>query len=117
MVKKQTNWLSAPHMHAMACENMLERLGPGTKVLDVGSGSGYLTAVLSHIVAPGGKVIGVEHIHQLVELSEKNLSKDPVHKEMMENGTIQIVKADGRLGYPEGGEFSLDGGRRMLWDG
>lgn len=26
------------------------RLGPGKKVLDVGSGSGYLTAVLAHLV-------------------------------------------------------------------
>ena len=34
--------ISAPHMHAMALEYLKEYLKPGNKVLDVGSGSGYL---------------------------------------------------------------------------
>lgn len=33
--------ISAPHMHAHATENLLDYLKPGSKVLDVGSGSGY----------------------------------------------------------------------------
>jgi protein-L-isoaspartate(D-aspartate) O-methyltransferase len=42
--------ISAPHMHASASEALLEFLNPGSKVLDVGCGSGYLTAVLAHLV-------------------------------------------------------------------
>jgi protein-L-isoaspartate(D-aspartate) O-methyltransferase len=34
--------ISAPHMHAMALEYLKDYLKPGNKVLDVGSGSGYL---------------------------------------------------------------------------
>jgi protein-L-isoaspartate(D-aspartate) O-methyltransferase len=37
--------ISAPHMHAAACEHLLPVLPEtGAKILDVGCGSGYLTA-------------------------------------------------------------------------
>lgn len=41
---------AAPHMHAQATEALAHRLKPGAKVLDIGSGSGYLTAVFAHLV-------------------------------------------------------------------
>jgi hypothetical protein len=34
--------ISAPHMHAIALEYLKDYVKPGNKVLDVGSGSGYL---------------------------------------------------------------------------
>ena len=34
--------ISAPHMHAYALEYLKEYLKPGSKILDVGYGSGYL---------------------------------------------------------------------------
>ncbi|TGZ80242.1 protein-L-isoaspartate O-methyltransferase [Ascodesmis nigricans] len=97
--------ISAPHMHAQATEALAHRLKPGAKVLDIGSGSGYLTAVFAHLVSPGGQCVGVEHIPQLCTMSEVNLRKDPVHRAMLENGTMKIIKSDGRLGYPEGGPY------------
>ena len=42
--------ISAPHMHAYALENLKERLHPGSKVLDVGCGSGYLAACMAIMV-------------------------------------------------------------------
>lgn len=33
---------------------------PGQRVLDVGSGSGWTTALLGHLVGSGGRVVGVE---------------------------------------------------------
>ena len=42
--------ISAPHMHAMALEYMYPNLKPGAIVLDVGSGSGYLTACMGYLV-------------------------------------------------------------------
>lgn len=54
---------------------MLEKLEvrPGQKVLDVGSGSGWTTALLSHLVGETGKVIGLEIIPELVRFGQQNL--------------------------------------------
>jgi protein-L-isoaspartate(D-aspartate) O-methyltransferase len=56
---------------------MLEKLGaqPGERVLDVGSGSGYTTALLSEIVGDGGFVYGTELVAELVEFGRSNLAK------------------------------------------
>jgi SAM-dependent methyltransferase len=43
------------------------QLSPGATVLDVGSGSGYLLAVMARMVQPGGRVYGVEHIPEVSE--------------------------------------------------
>ena len=42
--------------------DMLRLLGVrrGARILDVGSGSGWTTALLAHLVGPDGQVIGVE---------------------------------------------------------
>ena len=56
---------------------MLELLNPlgGETILDVGSGSGWVSALLAHAVGPKGRVCGIERIEQLVEFSKNNLSK------------------------------------------
>jgi protein-L-isoaspartate(D-aspartate) O-methyltransferase len=97
--------ISAPHMHASACESLLEYLKPGSKVLDVGSGSGYLTHVLAELVKPNGTVIGVDHIQGLVDLATKNMRQSKEGRELLDSGVVKFVKADGRLGYPEGGPY------------
>lgn len=55
---------------------MLERLQPqpGNRVLDIGSGSGWTTALLAHVVGAEGFVQGLELIDALVELGQQNLS-------------------------------------------
>lgn len=47
---------------------------PGHRVLDVGSGSGWTTALLAWLVAPGGEVIGVELEPALVDFGRANLA-------------------------------------------
>lgn len=68
---KQT--ISQPSTVAFMFELLMPRLGD--KVLDVGSGSGYTTALLAHIVGKKGKVFGVEIIPELVLYGRKNLLK------------------------------------------
>lgn len=56
---------------------MLEWLdaGPGQKILDVGSGSGWTTALLSCIAGTRGRVYAVERIPELVEMSQENCER------------------------------------------
>lgn len=92
--------ISAPHMHAHAIENLLPHLNPGSRVLDVGSGSGYLCAVLHHLVGPSGTVVGIEHISELVDWSVENLKKDGLENAVKDR-SIVMVSGDGRKGYPK----------------
>lgn len=88
-------------MHASACESLLDYVKPGSKVLDIGSGSGYLTHVLAELVKPGGKVIGVDHIQGLVDLAATNMGKSADGRSLLASGVAKFVKADGRKGYKD----------------
>lgn len=47
---------------------------PGQRVLDVGAGSGWTTALLADLVGPAGEVIGVELEPDLVAPARRNLA-------------------------------------------
>ena len=47
----------------------------GQRVLDVGSGSGWTTALLAHLVGPAGSVLGVELEPELVSFGTGNLAR------------------------------------------
>lgn len=51
--------------------NWLE-VEPGNKILDVGSGSGWTTALLSELAGPTGKIYAVERISELVKFGQDN---------------------------------------------
>ena len=53
--------------HAYACTFEAASIGPGTRVLDLGAGTGYGTALLSRMVGPSGFVRSVEIDPALVE--------------------------------------------------
>lgn len=48
---------------------------PGDRVLDVGAGSGWTTALLAHLTGPGGEVVGVELEPELVTFGAANLAR------------------------------------------
>jgi protein-L-isoaspartate(D-aspartate) O-methyltransferase len=93
--------------HAYAAEHLLSYLRPGAKVLDIGSGSGYLVAVLHHLVSPGGKVVGIEHIKELVDWSKENLRRDGLGH-ALDSGEIVMIAGDGRQGFPADGMCRLE---------
>jgi len=76
---------------------MIELLSPekGEKILDVGAGSGWTTALLAEIVGEKGKVIGLEIVPELVEFGKKNVSK----YNFIEKGVVEFLEADGSKGY------------------
>jgi len=78
---------------------MMEKLSPkkGDKILDVGSGSGWTTAILASIVGSKGRVIAMEIIPELKEFGEGNVSKYG----FIEKGTVKFILGDGSRGYKE----------------
>lgn len=82
---------------------MFELLDPQKKqkILDVGSGSGWTTALLSFIVGREGKVLGVERKDELVEMSKRNVGKFGYIKK----GIAEIIKGDGSKGLAEEAPF------------
>jgi len=96
--------ISAPHMHAYALEVLHDKLKPGAKVLDVGSGTGYLTACFAVMVGSSGRAVGVEHIDDLYKRSVENINNwNKNNKESYDN--IKLILGDGRKGYAEEGPY------------
>ncbi|MBN3293192.1 PIMT methyltransferase, partial [Polypterus senegalus] len=97
--------ISAAHLHAYSLDALNDKLIEGATVLDVGSGSGYLTSCFARMVGPAGRVIGIEHIPELVEQSIANInSDDPT---LLTGGRIQFFVSDGRLGYPAAAPYDV----------
>jgi protein-L-isoaspartate(D-aspartate) O-methyltransferase len=100
-------------MHGHACEYLIDFLHPGSRVLDIGSGSGYLTHVFANLISDpsspssekDGYVIGIDHIEELVDLAKKNMNKSADGRKLLESGKVKFITADGRKGWPEGAPY------------
>lgn len=66
----------------------------GNRVLDVGSGSGWTTALLAHLVGESGSVIGVERIPELVVFGQRNLDKYNFRNASIEQAGEKLGKPD-----------------------
>lgn len=72
---------------------------PGHRVLDVGSGSGWTTALLAELVGPSGDVLGVERVPGLVTFGAENLARTGLSRARIRAAT------PGVLGAPKEGPF------------
>jgi protein-L-isoaspartate(D-aspartate) O-methyltransferase len=84
-----------------AVRRMLELLDvrPGHRVLDVGSGSGWTTALLAWLAGPSGSVVGVEIEPSLATWGRANL-------EAAHLPWARVEDADpGRLGWPRAAPY------------
>jgi protein-L-isoaspartate(D-aspartate) O-methyltransferase len=79
---------------------MLELLQPkpGDRILDIGFGSGWTTALLAHIVGEKGKVCAIERIPELYEFGKKNAAK----YNFIEEGIVEMKCGDGAKEYEKG---------------
>ena len=82
---------------------MIELLDPreGEKILDVGSGSGWTTALLAELVGEMGKVVAVELIPELKTFGEANVRK----YDFVERGIAQFICGDGSKGCEKQAPF------------
>ena len=67
-------------------------------MLDVGCGSGLLSAALAYLVGPTGRVHAVDHLPELVALSADNLQRG--NPDLLSADRVRLHLADGRLGLP-----------------
>ncbi|KAH9617741.1 hypothetical protein KSS87_010314 [Heliosperma pusillum] len=96
--------ISAPHMHAMCLDLLHDKLQPGMHALDVGSGTGYLTACFALMVGREGRVVGIEHIPELVTWSIENIKKSAAAP-FLEAASLSIHDGDGRQGWPDAAPY------------
>jgi len=70
----------------------------GDKVFEVGTGSGYQTAIIAKIVGPKGKVITTEVVPELISFAKENLKKAKIDN-------VEIFEEDGSKGIKSKGMF------------
>ena len=85
--------ISQPYIVALTIQ--AAEIKPGSKVLEVGAGSGYAAAVISRIA---GKVIGMERHHDLVDVARERLKR-------LGYDNVEIVEGDGTRGCPDEAPF------------
>lgn len=86
--------ISQPYIVAKMTELLLE-LGSLESVLEIGTGCGYQTAVLSQLV---GRVYSVERIAPLQEKAKKTAS-------LLRINNVKFKHSDGNWGWPEEGPY------------
>lgn len=102
---KQT--ISQPLVVAFMLE--LLELKPGEKVLEVGTGSGWKTALMANLVGENGKVISIERIAELHKFAKKNIAKYGFLKKYARKSSssqrrfavVELILGDGSKGYKE----------------
>ncbi len=85
--------ISQPYMVALMTEYASVR--PGDRVLEIGTGCGYQSAILSEL---GADVYSIERLPELAEQARKRLLR-------LGYDTIRVRVANGTLGWPEEAPF------------
>jgi protein-L-isoaspartate(D-aspartate) O-methyltransferase len=87
---------SQPAMMAIMLEQL--DLQPGDSVLEIGAGTGYNAALISHIVGSTGQVIAIDLDKDITENARKHLAEAG-----FEN--VQVICTDGGFGYPSAAPY------------
>lgn len=85
----------APKLEARMLQELAIR--PTDKILEVGTGSGYMTALLARL---GGHVVSVEIVPELKAFGEKNLKDHNILNVTLEQG-------DASRGWPQHGPYDV----------
>ena len=80
-------------MMAIMAEQL--HLEPGSRVLEIGAGTGYNAAILAHVVGPGGSVVTVDIDQDIVDEAAANLGNAGY-------GDVEAICGDGFVGHSPG---------------
>ncbi|MEJ2668599.1 MAG: methyltransferase domain-containing protein [Deinococcales bacterium] len=82
----------------VACMLQALAAAPGHAVLEIGTGTGYNTALLSHLVGPHGRVVSIDIEADLVYAARRKLTA-------IGASNVETLCRDGTLGTPEHAPF------------
>lgn len=80
--------ISQPQVVAFMLE--LLDLHENQKVLDIGSGSGYTTALISQVIGMRSYVFGLEKVQNLVDFGKSNLKKYNIYNAFISRATYDV---------------------------
>lgn len=91
---KQT--ISQPYMVAIMTEQLKLPASEKLKILELGTGAGYQSAILAYM---GHDVVSIERIPEIAEFAKRNLKKTDYGEK------VKIIVGDGCLGAPDNAPF------------
>ncbi|NDL60225.1 protein-L-isoaspartate O-methyltransferase family protein [Phytoactinopolyspora mesophila] len=105
-VRREGGDLVAQSSSQQIIADLIDRLDleAGMRVLEIGTGSGYSTALLAHLAEDTGWVVSIDVVADLVERAGRLLAADGY-------SNTTILRADGAQGAPEHGPFD----RIIVW--
>ncbi len=83
---------SQPKMMALMVEQL--DVEPGSRVLEIGAGTGYNAAILAHVAGANGSIITMDIDQDIVDEALENVSRTGYDR-------VRIVRGDGYEGFPE----------------
>ncbi|MCS7109733.1 MAG: protein-L-isoaspartate(D-aspartate) O-methyltransferase [Candidatus Micrarchaeota archaeon] len=88
--------ISAPSIVGLMMKEL--DIKEGMKILEIGTGSGWQTAMLCKLVGENGKVFSVERIKELAEMAKERLVKLGIKN-------VEIKVGDGTIGWIENAPY------------
>lgn len=86
-------------MHAETLKHLLPVIKTAKNILDIGTGSGFITAAMAYLAPNECKVYGIDHIKEINNFAEKNIKT--ICPAIWRSGKIVLLTQDGRKGLPK----------------
>lgn len=96
--------MSSENVHAFLLDHLVDKLKPGSRALDIGTGSGFITACMALLTGPTGHVTTVDHVPDLLWHTYDVLQKEPF---LNNSAALRLICTDARTPPPKAGLFDV----------